>query len=83
VPSGVGVNALPGWGNDEELRRPREEEPVAEDQFDVDMEDGELLEEVELTTDLIVAASETDGRLPQDRIDEILGVPIPRPRPGD
>jgi len=56
-------------------------EPVGEDQFDVDLEDEELLEEVELTTDLIVAASETDERLPQDRIDEILGVP--KPRSGD
>ena len=56
---------------------------MPEDQFDVDLEDQELLEEVELTTDLIVAASETDERLPQDRIDEILGVSIPKPRSGD
>ena len=35
------------------------------DQFDVSLEDSDLLGEVELTTNLIIAASE---------IDEILGV---------
>ena len=59
----------------------REEESVREDQFDVELEDEELLEEVEMTANLIVAASDTDGRLPQDRIDEILGVR--KPRSGD
>jgi hypothetical protein len=56
---------------------------VPEDQFDVNLEDAELLEEVELTTDLIVAATHTDERLSQSRIDEILGVAIPAPRTGD
>ena len=36
---------------------------------------GLPLEEVELTANLIVAASETDERLPRHRIDEISGVP--------
>lgn len=45
-----------------------------QDQFDVTLEDGELLLEVELTTSLIVAASEADGPLSQEQIDEILGV---------
>lgn len=45
-----------------------------QDQFDVTLEDGELLLEVELTTSLIVAASEADGALSQEQIDEILGV---------
>jgi hypothetical protein len=63
---------------------PREEERVSEDQFDVTLEDAELLEEVELTTDLIIAATETNERLPQSRIDEILGVIfIPEPRAGE
>ncbi|MEP9382411.1 hypothetical protein [Nocardioides sp. KR10-350] len=44
------------------------------DQFDVTLEDPELLQEVELTTNLIVAASETDEHLPQEEIDRILGV---------
>ena len=44
------------------------------DQFDVTLEDSDLLGEVELTTNLIIAASEADGRLSDDEIDRILGV---------
>ena len=44
------------------------------DQFDVSLEDSELMGEVELTTNLIIAASESDGRLTQDEIDQILGI---------
>lgn len=58
------------------------------DQFDVTLEDDDLLGEVELTTNLIIAASESEGRLTQDHIDRLLGVtpppsseiPLPRPR---
>jgi len=50
------------------------------DQFDVDVHDAEALAEIELLANLIVATSEHEGRLPQDRIDEILGVP-PRGTP--
>ncbi|WP_110208873.1 hypothetical protein [Nocardioides daejeonensis] len=45
-----------------------------QDQFDVTLEDGELLLEVEITANLIVAASESDGPLSQEEIDAILGV---------
>ena len=44
------------------------------DQFDVTLEDAELLREVERTTNLIVAASESDEHLSADEIDRILGV---------
>ena len=44
------------------------------DQFDVTLEDVDLLGEVELTTNLIIAASEADDRLSPAEIDEILGV---------
>ena len=44
------------------------------DQFDVTLEDADLLGEVELTTSLIIAASESDDHLSADQIDEILGV---------
>ena len=44
------------------------------DQFDVTLEDADLLGEVELTTNLIIAASAADGPLPLDEIDRILGV---------
>ena len=44
------------------------------DQFDVTLEDGDLLGEVELTTTLIIAASESDEHLSQEEIDRLLGV---------
>ena len=44
------------------------------DQFDVTLEDADLLGEVELTTNLIIAASETDEHLTLAEIDAILGV---------
>ena len=45
-----------------------------QDQFDVSLEDGDLLGEVELTTNLIIAASESDAHLTPDEIDRILGI---------
>jgi hypothetical protein len=48
--------------------------PLVPDQFDVSLEDSDLLGEVELTTNLIIAASETDEHLTAAEIDEILGV---------
>ena len=45
------------------------------DQFDVSLEDSDLLGEVELTTNLIIAASESEEHLSEVEIDEILGVP--------
>jgi hypothetical protein len=44
------------------------------DQFDVSLEDPDLLGEVEMTTNLIIAASEAAGPLDQEEIDAILGV---------
>lgn len=44
------------------------------DQFDVTLEDADLLGEVELTTNLIIAASESDDHLDSAEIDQILGV---------
>ena len=45
-----------------------------DDQLNVPLEDSELLAEVELTTNLIIAASESDEHLSADEIDRILGV---------
>ena len=45
------------------------------DQFDVTLEDSDLLGEVEHTTNLIIAASESEEPLTVDEIDLILGVP--------
>ena len=51
------------------------------DPFDVTLEDGDLLGEVELTTTLIIAASESEAPLGREEIDRLLGViPIPRQR---
>jgi hypothetical protein len=44
------------------------------DQFDVTLEDSDLLGEVELTTSLIIAASESEDPLTLEEIDRILGV---------
>ena len=47
------------------------------DQFDVSLEDSDLLGEVELTTNLIIAASESEEHLSQGEIDAILGIALP------
>ncbi len=44
------------------------------DQFDVTLEDVDLLGEVELTTNLIIAASESEEHLSAAQIDTVLGV---------
>jgi hypothetical protein len=52
---------------------------VVDDQLNVPLEDAELLAEVELTTNLIIAASESEDALSLEQIDAILGVvPVPR-----
>jgi len=48
----------------------------------VRLQDDELLDEVELTANLIVAANQTATHLSLTEIDELLGV-IPEPRRGD
>jgi hypothetical protein len=45
-----------------------------DDQLNVPLEDAELLAEVELTTNLIIAASESETTLAQADIDRLLGV---------
>ena len=45
------------------------------DHLDVPLEDAELLEEVELVSSLMLAASENDGQLATGDIDRLLGVP--------
>jgi hypothetical protein len=48
-----------------------------DDQLNVPLEDAELLAEVELTTNLIIAASEAEATLDQDEVDRLLGVEGP------
>jgi hypothetical protein len=50
------------------------------DQFDVTLEDPDLMGEVEMMTNLIIAASENDDHLSVEEIDSILEV---RPPHGD
>ena len=55
-----------------------------DDQLDVPLEDSALLEEVELISTLIIAASENEGHLDENQIDQLLGVadaPV-TPQPG-
>jgi hypothetical protein len=47
---------------------------VSTDPFDVELEDPELLDEVGLTASLMVAANQSEGNLPQDEIDRLLGL---------
>ena len=44
------------------------------DTLHVPMHDADVLDEIEMTSNLMIAASEADGFLPQQRIDEILGL---------
>ncbi len=48
-----------------------------DDQLNVPLEDAELLAEVELTTNLIIAATERDTPLSQDEVDQLLGLKQP------
>jgi hypothetical protein len=50
---------------------------AVDDQLNVPLEDSELLAEVELTTNLIIAASESEATLAQDDIDRLLGIEPP------
>lgn len=43
------------------------------DQFDIELDDPEQLEEIEIMTRLIVAASQSDSPLARADIDRILG----------
>ena len=47
---------------------------VVDDQLNVPLEDAELLAEVELTTNLIIAATASAEHLSQADIDQLLGV---------
>lgn len=50
---------------------------MTDDQLDVPLEDAELLAEVELTTNLMIAASEVEVLLPRE-IDLLLGLEVAR-----
>ena len=53
------------------------------DQFDVNLQDEDLLEEVaELIATVMVATTDSAEHLSQAQIDDILGV-VPAPRTGD
>jgi hypothetical protein len=73
VRNGTCVRETQGSADDRSFNT-REAEAVVADPFDVALEDSDLLVEVELTTNLIIAATASDGPLPADEIDRILGV---------
>lgn len=47
---------------------------MSTDPFDVELEDTELLDEVDLTAGLIVAANQSEGPLSVEEIDRLLGL---------
>ena len=65
--------------NQERQAASEQREAGVHDQFDVTLEDADLLGEVELTPNLIIAASEAEEHLSDEEIDRILGV-TPQPR---
>ena len=77
--SGLGGLVLGHAWQKEGVPRMRMRSDEVHAQFDVTLEDSDLLGEVELTTNLIIAASESDDHLSSDEIDQILGV-VPEPR---
>lgn len=50
------------------------------DNLDVDLHDRELIDEIELVTELMVLASEASSDLDQDTIDAVLGLGSARRR---
>ncbi len=50
-----------------------------DDRLDVQPQDEDVLEEIELISNLMIAASEASGPLPQTAIDTILGILGPAP----
>jgi hypothetical protein len=52
----------------------QERSSVVDDKLNVPLEDAELLAEVELTTNLIIAASESEATLSQEQVDQLLGI---------
>jgi len=57
-----------------------ERSSVMDDKLNVPLEDAELLAEVELTTNLIIAASESEAILSQEQVDALLGVDTEEPQ---
>ena len=41
--------------------------------------DGDVIAEIQLTADLMIAASEHEGPLSQVELDALLGLPLPSP----
>lgn len=50
---------------------------VVNERSDVHVHDENALDEIELTSNLMIAASEQEGRLTQDQVDAILGLVRP------
>jgi hypothetical protein len=61
-------------GPDTGSQQPPKGQPPVNDQLDVTVHDSEVLAEIEMMTNLIIATSESEGPLPQGQIDEILGI---------
>jgi hypothetical protein len=47
-----------------------------DDDFDANLTDEDLVSEIELVSQLVVAATSSDGPLHQDEVDHLLGVDL-------
>jgi len=47
-----------------------------DDDFDTNLTDEDLVSEIELVSQLVVAATSSDGPLHQDEVDHLLGVDL-------
>jgi hypothetical protein len=55
-------------------RSTRSEEGRMNDELDVHVHDEDALDEIEMMANLMIATSEASGPLPQQQVDEILGI---------
>jgi hypothetical protein len=70
------------WQTQSVARQRSGEAVGVDDRLDVTVHDNEVLVEIDMMTNLIIATSESEEPLTEQRIDEILGVAptIPRAR---
>jgi hypothetical protein len=77
----LAIRPRPIWVLERRVPHVQGRDLMVDDQLNVPLEDAELLAEVELTTNLIIAATEADASLSQDQVDRILGVRLPEDDP--
>ena len=67
----------PSWGPVRHAGISRQEDSGVNDRRDVRVHDEDALAEIELTSELMIAASEQDTALTREQVDAILGLDRP------